>query len=231
MTDPEIDALLKQAAAKPQVDPALIERLTGSLGSSLQPVRPLPPVWILAGSLALFSAAAAVAGALLLGPGGFRLMSALDIAAIFPVLGLLLGLASLVCAAQAVPGSRQPLAPWVMAVYACVALAVVFGLLFHDYGTERFVSQGMRCLIAGLAQAVPVSAAAWWILRRGFAVNPPAAGFAKGALAGLAGVAMLEIHCPNFEVPHILVWHLAVPLVAGALGTLAARLEARRRAG
>jgi hypothetical protein len=62
-----------------------------------------------------------------------------------------------------------------------------------------------------------------WLLRRGFAVNPPAAWFAAGALAGLAGVTMLELHCANFEAPHIIVWHIAVIPLSALIGFLAAR--------
>ncbi|HEY1493964.1 MAG TPA: NrsF family protein, partial [Candidatus Solibacter sp.] len=52
--------------------------------------------------------------------------------------------------------------------------------------------------------------------------NSVAAGFAKGTLAGLAGVTMLELHCTNFEAPHVMVWHIAVLPVSAAIGTLAA---------
>jgi hypothetical protein len=35
-------------------------------------------------------------------------------------------------------------------------------------------------------------------------------------LAGLAGLAVLELHCANFEALHVLVWHtLVVPVSAG----------------
>jgi hypothetical protein len=43
---------------------------------------------------------------------------------------------------------------------------------------------------------------------------------AAGTLAGLAGVGMLELHCPNFQATHILVWHTAVVPVSAALGAL-----------
>ncbi len=232
MRDPEIDNLLKRAAgAQPQVDPALVDRLAQSIGASAAPVRPLAPAWILSGGLVMLCAVLAVAGAALLGFHGLRKMSALEVAAIFPVLAVLLGMAAAVCAAEMVPGSRRPVAPWALGVAGCLLLAAVFRLLFHDYRTERFVPQGMACLVAGLAQAVPAWAAAWWVLRRGFAVNSLAAGFARGALAGLAGVAMLELHCPNFETLHVIVWHIAVLPVSGALGLLAAAVSGSVRAG
>ena len=54
-------------------------------------------------------------------------------------------------------------------------------------------------------------------------MNSAAAGLAKGTLAGLAGVTMLELHCPIFEAPHVLVWHIAVLPVCGVAGALVAR--------
>jgi hypothetical protein len=55
------------------------------------------------------------------------------------------------------------------------------------------------------------------VLRRGWAVNPVAAGLVAGVLAGLAGATLLELHCTNFEALHVIVWHtLVVPVSAGA---------------
>jgi hypothetical protein len=234
MRDGEIDDILKQAAgAKPDVDPALLDRVSRSIGSSLRPVRPLASPWILAGGLVLICGTVALAGAMFLGPDGVRKMTAAEIGLIFPVLGILIWLAATLCVAEAIPGSRRPVTPWVLGVSGCIGLAAVFGLLFHDYRTEWFVSQGVACLTAGLVQALPASVAAWLLLRRGFAVNSIAAGFAKGALAGLAGVTMLELHCLNFEAPHVMVWHIAVLPISGAVGMLVAWMArdwGRRRA-
>lgn len=223
MRDEDIDDILKRSGdAAPEVDPAVLDRVSGAIRSSLNPVRPLPPAGVLAGGLLLICAAVALAGGMLLGPHGIQKMSALEIGLIFPVLGILLWMGAVLCVAEAIPGSRRPMAPGLLALSACMALAAVFGLLFRDYRTERFVSQGMACLIAGLGLALPASLAVWWFLRRGFAVNSVAAGFAKGTLAGLAGVTMLELHCTNFEAPHVMVWHIAVLPVSAAIGMLAA---------
>jgi hypothetical protein len=78
----------------------------------------------------------------------------------------------------------------------------------------------MACLKAGLLHAIPAAAISWWILRRGVAVDSLAAGVALGTLSGLAGVGMLELHCPNFEAAHIMIWHTAVLALSGVLGAL-----------
>ncbi len=224
MTDRELDDILKRAAgAKPTVDTALLDRISRSLGTDMRPVEALPASWILTGGLVLVASSVGLAGAMLLGPHGVQKMNAAEIAAIFSLLGILIWLAARLCVAEMIPGSPRPASPGILAAGGCIGLAVVFGLLFHDYRTERFVSQGLACLTAGLVNAAPAALGTWWLLRRGFAVDSGAAGFAAGLLAGLAGITMLELHCPNFEAPHVIVWHIAVLPISGVLGMLAAR--------
>src|SRR5262249_32203232 len=146
-------------------------RVSQSMRSSLRPVRPVPPSWVLTAGLILICVCVAVAGAMLLKPYGILKMNALQIGLIFPVLGILIYVAGVLCVSEVIPGSRRPVAPWLLSVAGCLGLAVVFALLFSDYRTERFVSQGMKCLTAGLLHALPVSAATALVLSRGFAVN------------------------------------------------------------
>jgi len=64
----------------------------------------------------------------------------------------------------------------------------------------------MVSLAIGLLPAVPAGLLSWLVLRRGFPVGAVSAGLAPGMPAG---VEMLELHCPNFEAAHVLVWHMA----------------------
>jgi len=62
--DEEVDDFLRKASRVPhEVDPALLKRVADSIHSSLRPVRPLPPTWVLTGGLVLICAAVALAGA------------------------------------------------------------------------------------------------------------------------------------------------------------------------
>jgi len=184
---------------------------------------------LLISALVLICAGIAVAAAAVLGMHGVQKMNAAEVATIFPVLAALVSIAAAVSAAEMVPGSRRLVAPGVLLAIVCGALSAVFALLFHDYHAERFVAQGIPCLTTGLALALPVSIACWLVLRRGFAVHPAASGLARGVLAGLAGLAVLELHCPNFELAHVIVWHLGVPLVAGVAGAILLRILRRAR--
>ena len=100
------------------------------------------------------------------------------------------------------------------------ALLGVFALVFRDYRTDHFVSAGIACLRTGLLLAIPAAFLSWLLLRRGFAVNIIAAGLVGGALAGLCGLTMLELHCTNFQASHVLVWHIAVVPSSAAAGAL-----------
>ncbi|HEY2017045.1 MAG TPA: NrsF family protein [Bryobacteraceae bacterium] len=228
MRDREIDEILKQAAQAAQgPDPALLDRVAASLGPSIRPVRPLPPAWLLATVLALACAAVALAGALRLGLAGLQKLSGLERAVIFPALAILICLTAIACTAEMIPGSRRLLAPSSLAWAGIAVLLAVFAALFRDYQTSDFVHQGVVCLTAGVLHAIPTGLAAWLLLRRGYAVNPVGAGLLAGLLAGWAGVAMLELHCANFQALHVMLWHTAVLAVSGAAGALLGRFRSR----
>ena len=223
MKDDEIDQILKQAAQAPYtVDPALLDRIAKSIEPSLAPVRPLPPAWMLAGGLVLICAAVGVAGAARLGFFGIHKLGVWERALIFPALGILAWLGARAAVGEMIPGSRHHTTAQSLLGTACLALVAVFAILFRDYRTDHFVSQGIKCLTAGLLHAIPAALASWFILRRGFAVNPIAAGLVMGTLAGLAGVTMLELHCANLEAPHVMLWHTAVIPVSAAIAALVA---------
>jgi hypothetical protein len=226
MNERELDHILEQSAGDSSpVDPALLARLSQSLGGSLTPVRPLPAPWVLASGLAVICMAVASVVAAILGLYGARRLTGPEATAIFlPLVGLV-SLSATLGAAQIVPGSRRWLSAGALLASVVASLVAVFLLLFHDYHMTDFVPVGRKCLIAGLVTAVPAALLGWLIMRRGFAVDRIAAGIAAGTLAGLAGVAMLELHCPNSQVLHLLLWHTGVVPLSAAAGAAIGRLK------
>lgn len=220
MKDAEVDEMLDKAAHVPHAVPAgLMKRIADSIEPSLQPVRPLAPTWVLVLAVVLVGAAVALVGA---ARAGFQGVEALSLPArllIFGALALLAGVAAAQMVREWIPGSRHVPSAAILAV-ASVALLAVFALLFHDYHAHHFLSSGLTCLVTGLMHAVPVALIAWWLLRRGYVVNPVSAGLIAGTFAGLAGLTVLELHCTNFEAPHVLVWHTLVVPVSASLGAL-----------
>jgi hypothetical protein len=221
--DEEIDDALKETARGPHVLKAeTLQRVSDSIKTSLRPVRPLPPTWLLASGLVLVCAAVALAGAARAGFYGIGKMDSLERALIFSTLVVFTWVVGIGLVHEMVPGSRRRVAPGALLAIVSGLLVCVFALLFRDYQTSNFFSAGIACLLTGLLFAVPTALLAWLLLRRGFAVNPISAGLVTGTLAGLAGLSMLELHCQNFQAAHVLVWHIAVLPVSAAAGAFVA---------
>lgn len=230
MNDHEIDDILNGTMRVPhELGPVLLRRAADSIRPSLRPVQPLPPTWVLAGGLVLICAAVAAAAAAGAGLYGVEKMSGWERVLIFSTLGVLSWLGATEFVNTMIPGSLRRISPGVLLAVSCVTLLGTFSLLFHDYRVERFVSVGIVCLMTGILYAIPAGFLSWLLLRRGFSLNSVSAGFVAGTLAGLAGVGMLELHCPNFEAAHVLVWHTAVVPLSAAVGALVGRVLRFRR--
>jgi hypothetical protein len=229
LNDAEIDQALGRAArASDAVSSAVLERITAAIEKDLSPVRPLPAAWTLAAALILIASAVALLGAARAGFFGFLALTPLSRGVVFVTLAILVGVTGRQTVNPWIPGSRSLLSPLMLLVAISIALLAVFSLQFDDYHTERFWSQGVRCLGTGLCHTLLVFGLGWWWMRRGYAVNPAAAGLLLGLLGGLGGVAMLELHCPNLEAAHVLVWHTLVVPMSGLAGALAGALLRRR---
>lgn len=220
MNDREFDGLLNRAKAPPDPAPEVLARITESIAGSLRPVRPLPRPWLLVGGVILVCVVVALSGAAGLGFFGIIKMSALERAAVFSALGILTLAAASELACAMIPGKLRHLSSGGLLAMTLLLLAAALGVCFRDYQTTRFIHAGLVCLTIGVLHAIVAWSLGWLVLRRGFAVNPLSAGMAGGTLAGLAGVGMLELHCPNFQAAHVLVWHLGVLLMSAGLGTL-----------
>jgi len=229
MTEEQIDKVLQEASrSAPALDPALLERVAESLNSSLRPVRPLPPTWALTTGLTLICVLVAAMGAAKAGFFGIEKLSLGERLAIFSILAILVWVAGSRFVGQLIPASRQRLPGGAFLTICCAVLAGLFALVFRDYHTDHFIAAGVACLLTGVLIAIPAALLSWVLLRRGFALDPVAAGIAGGALAGLSGVTMLEFHCANFQMLHMLVWHTAVVPVSAAIGALVGYALRRR---
>jgi hypothetical protein len=198
----------------------LLKRIADSIHPSLRPVRPLPPHWVSTGALVLICAAVALAGAARTGFSGIEKLGIWERVPIFSTLIILAWMAGKQLVVELIPGSRHRFSAHAFLTIVSMALLGVFALLFRNYRSDHFVSAGIACLLAGLLVALPVAFLSWLLLRRGFAVDPVGAALVGGTLAGVSGVTMLELQCPNFQALHVLVWHAAVVPVSAAAGAL-----------
>jgi hypothetical protein len=141
---------------------------------------------------------------------------------VFPALVLLACVAGSEFVHAMIPGSLRRISPGALLGFGSSALLAVFAFLFRDYQTDHFLSIGIVCLLTGFVHAIPAAFLAWLLFRRGYAVNSVSAGLIAGVLGGIAGVGVLELHCPTFQAAHILVWHTAVVPLSGAAGAFVA---------
>ena len=229
MNENEIDEVLKAARVapgqKPAPDPEGLKRITESIHATLRPVRPLPRASVLTVGLVLICVSVAIAGGARAGLDGVAKMNLWERVLIFSTLGIFLFIAGNELVHAMIPGSRRRISAGTLLGVGTLALVGVFALSFREYQTSHFVAAGVVCLAIGLLHAIPAALLGALLLRRGFAVNPIAAGSIAGALAGLAGLGVLELHCPNFQAAHVLVWHTAVVPLSAAAGALFAWVQ------
>jgi hypothetical protein len=202
------------------VNQVLLDRIGASLRANLRPVRPLPAARWLVASVLLIFVAVSITGGAVLGFYGLHKLSPDAIAFIFSPLAVMVVVGATASVSSMIPGSKRPVHPAILMAAGCLLMDAMFALFFRDYRTDSFVPQGIACLKAGLIWATPAALGVWVVLRRGFAVDSRAAGAAIGSVAGFAGLTVLELHCPNFRMPHIVVWHVAVVPVAALAGYL-----------
>ncbi len=204
-----IASLTPSDAAAPNVD-----RIQAAIAKNMRPVRPLPSNLTL---MLLFSAvffAFALTAAMPVGYFGFRALSSFQKMAVYSgIAGCALSSSALLVS-QMIPGSKRVLNPALVLPSEIMSLIVITLGMFHSYTTERFVLRGIGCLRLGTICAFGCGALAWLLLRKGFFTSPPVAGLIAGSFAGFAGFAVLALHCPILNVPHILVWHLGVLAIA-----------------
>jgi hypothetical protein len=223
LTSHDLDRIFDAARRPRPIAPRLLERIRTPILSSLTPVRPLPRSGVFVAAFLILTGAIAAGAAALAGVGGLPLLKPIQRLTIFGVLASVAALTAFTTARNMRPGLRS-LPGWAILPAAFIAIEGVFALLFHDRRLTGFVATGVPCLQAGVVCAIPAGVLIWLLVRRGFVVAPVSTGAAAGALAGCAGLGMLELHCSILMFPHIAVWHAGVLLLGVAAGALIGRL-------
>lgn len=207
-----------EQSAKPS--PEQLDRIKTEMLADLKPVKPLAPASLLFSVLMLIVGGVAAAGEIELGSAGWRALDLPQKIAIFAALAGASSLVAVLLIRQIVPGSSVLIRTPVSLIAVLGIMAGIFATLFRPHAEATFVATGLVCLRIGLECAIVAAVASWLVTRRGAILNPLAAGALTGALAGLSGLALLEIFCPNPNEYHILVWHLGSAIVAVILGTI-----------
>ncbi len=210
---------LAQALTIPSGSPSSVAlgQIRRNLTRDLRPVRPIAQGGlILTAFVAIFVVVVAISmfrlRALALGA-----MSPIQTGVILVMLAICAGLLAYSVVKQMVPGALHWISPRLLPIGIVLALAITMIVLFQFHEERNFWLKSWACIRTGTPLAALAAVPMWFVLRRGAILTPALTGAATGLLAGLAGTAALEIHCPNLDASHILVAHLGVA-IAGAIG-------------
>lgn len=192
-------------------------RIQADIAASLEPVQPLPPSRVFLFACAIIVLSLFTVGALLGGINGWSALNMAQRIVIFATLGVGAVLQASSMVRQMVPGSKHVIAPAALPIAILAALMLMIAATFRSQQESAFIAGGLMCMKNGLTYSIPAAFLLWLILRRGAILSPKLIGAAGGGLAGLIGLSVLEVNCPNLNVFHILVWHGGVALI-GSLG-------------
>lgn len=197
-----------------------LSRVEAMILKNLSPVRPLPSLPFLLLACATIFCGVVWSGATAFGMAGWHTLSLTQRTGVFTALtasGLLLAFSMI---GQMVPGSKYAVAAPSVPIVALTAMLVLVALMFRPRAESAFVPIGLICLKNGLTYSIPAFVLFGAIVQFGAMLNPKVIGAAAGMLAGFAGVAALEINCPDLNVFHRLVWHWGAVLIVCGVGIL-----------
>ena len=217
----EFARIVEWPAADAHIDSSQIEGLQKTIVAGLRPVRPLPSSWVFLAAFALIFGALTYVGVLHLGAYGWFVLMPVQRIAVFTTLAASTSLLAFSLVRQMVPGQKSLFRPGLLPVGVLVMLCLVVASVFQ-VRTDLFLRNGKACLEAGVPYAIPAAVVFWLILRRGAILSPRVVGAISGTLAGLVSTTVLEVHCPNLNVWHILVWHVGIALLGLIAGLLVA---------
>jgi hypothetical protein len=221
---------LAQPIALPEasLDSKRIGQIQKQLTQSLTPVRPLPSDTVLIAILlaAFFSFSFLIA--VPVGYLGFHSLSTYQKLVYYLPISLLAVQLAIASVRQMIPGSK-PQSKWAIPATALSTVLLV-PVIFPDFSLQHFVAEGIPCLCFGSICALVSGSLLWFFFRRGFFTRPVLAAFVIGTFAGLAGFAVLALHCPILNAAHILVWHGGAMLLSGIGGAFTGLWMTRRSA-
>jgi hypothetical protein len=212
----------------PSVPPDRLKRIEAALIADLKPVQPLASTGVYFAAFAGIFVAVCIVGRCVAGEHGWHALSELQKLAVFVPLVAASALSAFSLVRQMRPAAKHARASALLAVIIFALLLPILAVLFQPVQESAFVQHGLVCFRTGMAFAIPAAFLFSLILLRGAALSPLLTGATAGGFAGLVGLAVLEIHCPNLNVYHIVVWHVSVVLVCMIAGFILSSVTFRR---
>ena len=198
----------------------LQRKVEADILGDLHPVAPLPSVGRVIGMLLIAAACVVAAANYDLGTAGWHARSLLQATVSFVLLGTSFFALASALAHWMTPGSRR-FASWPAYLFLPLLALLAANVTMFDYrANPQFVPQALSCWEIGVTCAALSAPLFWFVLRRGFFLNPFARGTLTGLLSGLVGVTVLEIYCPQLDRLHISVAHIGAAVTATVVGAV-----------
>jgi len=204
----------------------VLQRMEAPILGSLKPVARLSPAGVFIALFAMTFLALTALGVYRLGSNGWEALPAFQKTVIFISLAASAGLLSFSSVLQMMPGHKQYFSPALLPLGVSVLILLAIAGGFQYERDPHFVRDGMNCITAGLPYALPAAILFSLLLWRGAVMHPRVAGATAGMLAGLVGTSILEVHCTNRDVWHIVLWHFGICVIGCITGLLAGALGA-----
>ena len=209
--------------------PERLRQIESNLLEDLQPVRPLPSSPAIFASIMSIAVVTLAAGSAALGANGWRVLTPPQKLSVYLPLAFAIVLLAIAMGKQMSPSAGSTRRQVLLSLAALAGMAGWILALFPWSEEAHFYAAGLTCLRAGLVWGAISALAFLWIIRRGAMLIPALTGATAGTFAGVLGLGVLEIHCPDLNAPHILVWHFGVVIASTLSGMAVAALCGRER--
>jgi hypothetical protein len=212
----------------PTVSPDRLKQIEAAIVADLKPVRPIASTGVYFTAVAGIIVAVCIIGGHMAGEHGWHALSELQKLAVFVPLIAASALLAFSRVRQMRPAAKHARASALLSVIIFALLLPIVAILFQPVHESALVRNGLVCFRTGMLFAIPAAFLFSLIVLRGAALSPLLTGATAGGLAGLVGLAVLEIHCPDLKVYHIIVWHVSVVLVCMIAGLILSGVTFRR---
>ncbi len=227
LTDRDIDQLM-EAQPIPAIPAGRLKSIETALSANLKPVRPMASDSMYLAAFGGIFVIACIGCCSMIGGYGWQVLSALQKLAVFAPLAMIALVLTFSIVRQLRPAATYARITAIMSAGLFLLLLLSMILNFHPARESGFIQNGLACFRTGMLSAVPAALLFALPFSRGAGLSPLLTGAAAGGLAGLVGLTVLEIHCPNLNVLHIVVWHVSVTVVCALLGFIFSSVTFRR---
>jgi hypothetical protein len=227
ISNSKLDELIASQALPP-LSAERLKQIEAGVLADLKPVRPLAPARVYLAAFSAIFLAVWIIGCYIMGQRGWHVLSDFQRVAVFVPLAATVTILVFSIVRQMSPVARYARSSAIASTCFFILLLLMMAVIFQPAHETAFVRAGLVCFKTGMAFSIPSAFFFSLLLLRGAALSPLLTGATAGGLAGLVGLAVLEIHCPNLNVYHIVAWHVSVTLACVIAGVIFSSVTSRR---